>query len=52
MISISVPTRAIDSVSGIYFHSSWCVSLAVNGHRMGSTLVDSQTGESAIVAFV
>ena len=51
-MSISVPNRAIDSVSWIYFHSSWCVSLAVNGHRMGLTLVDSQAGESAIVAFV
>ena len=50
-MSISVPSRAIDGVAGIYFHSSWCVRLAVNGHRMGSTLVDSQTGESAIVAF-
>ena len=51
-MSISVPSRVIDSAAGIYFHSSWCVSLAVNGHRMGSTLVDGQTGESAIVAFV
>ena len=41
-MSISVPSRAIDSVARIYFHSSWCVSLAVNGHRMGSTLVDAR----------
>jgi hypothetical protein len=51
-MSISVPSRDIDRVAGIYFHSSWCVSLAVNGHRMGSTLVDRRTGESAIVALV
>jgi hypothetical protein len=51
-MNISVPSRAIDGVAGIYFHSSWCVRLAVNGHRMGSTLVDSRTGESGIVAFV
>jgi hypothetical protein len=51
-MSISVPSRAIDTFSGIYFYLSWCVSLAVNGYRMGSTLVDSQTGESTIVAFV
>ena len=51
-MSISVPSQAIKSVARIYFHSSWCLSLAVNGHRMGSTLLDSQTGESAIVAFV
>jgi hypothetical protein len=51
-MNLSVPSRAIDSIAGIYFHSSWRVSLTVNGHRMGSTLVDSQTDESAIVALV
>ncbi len=51
-MSISVSSQAIDGVTRIYFHSSWCVRLAVNGHRMGSILVDSQTGELAIVAVV